>query len=401
MRCSASHPGLVSATLLAAAGSALGQPGAADEGPVIVGERSDGFKTFELDRINASLDFYSRYLSTHQSSPGVPDRTDTDLLFRESLGVSSRFFLGHENLVDVTADFSLGIEDSFIDSETQGLTNAHETGLFNLFDVNALILGDGPAPVTLFARRNESLLDRAFAGSIESRTTEFGASVRSFLKTVPTTLRYSHRILEQNDQFGVTDETLTQDTLQLQSLWDSGTGHRISLNYDIDLVDEQRARITDTSFTRHDALLVHTYQFGSEDQHDLRSQLRLFDQSGDFEQRRVRLFETLTLRHSDTLETRYDAVLESRETRGQPQRFASGMFTLRHELFDSLVTTFNAGGNHTALPDDDYTSTELLSGVNFEYTKKVPFGRLDLSLSLNITHQEDSSRGQTIRFLDT
>lgn len=396
------HPGLVSATLLSAAvGVATGQPAAEDEGPVIVGERSDGFKTFELDRLNASLDFYSRYLRSHQSSPGVPDRTDTELLFRESLGVSSRFFLGHENLIDVTADLSLGIEDNFVDNQSQGLTNEHETGLFTLFDVNALILGEGPAPVTLFARRNESLLDRAFAGSIDSRTTEFGASVRTFLKTVPTTLRFSHRILERDDQAGLTDETLTQDTFQLQSLWDSGTGHRISLNYDLDLVDEQRARTNDTSFTRHDAILVHTYQFGSDDQHDLRSQLRLFDQSGDFEQQRVRLFETLTLRHSPTLETRYDAVLESRETRGQSQQFASGLFTLRHELFDSLVTTFNAGGNHTALPDDDYTSTELLTGLNLEYTKRVPFGRLDLSLTLNFNHQDDSARGQTISFFDT
>ncbi len=403
MRCLAHQAGSIAGLLAAAAlcgGVAGAQPAGEDDGPVIVGERKNKLKAFELDRFNATLDFYSRYIRTHQSSPGSPDRTDTELLFRDSLGVSSRFFLGHENLIDVTADASLGIENNFVDIESLGINNDRETGLFTLFDVRALVLGEGPAPVTLFARRNESLLDRAFAGRVNSRTTEFGASVRTFLKTAPTTFRYTRRTVEQDARLGISDERLTQDTFQIQSLWDSGTGHRITLNYNLDIVDEQRARTRDTAYTRHDAILVHEYRFGPNDRHNLTSQLRVFDQGGDFDQKRVRLFETLRLQHSDTLETRYNATLETRDTEGQTQRFASGLFTLKHKLFDSLITTLSAGGNHTALPDEDFTSTEYFGGLNFEYTKRVPLGRLDMSLAMNYNQQEDSTRGRTISFFD-
>ncbi|HHN78200.1 MAG TPA: hypothetical protein ENK11_05930, partial [Phycisphaerales bacterium] len=215
MRCHGHIPGPVTALLIATGlcgGIAGAQPAGEDEGPVIVGERTNKLKAFELDRFNATLDFYSRYIRTHQSSPGAPDRTDTELLFRDSLGVSSRFFLGHENLIDVTADASLGIENNFVDLETLGINNDRETGLFTLFDVRALVLGEGPAPVTVFARRDESLLDRAFAGRVDSRTTEFGASVRTFLKTAPTTFRYTRRLVEQDARLGISDERLTQDT---------------------------------------------------------------------------------------------------------------------------------------------------------------------------------------------
>ena len=392
---------LLSASVVAGVcGAGAGQPLAVDEGPVVVGERTDELKGFDLDRFSISLDLFSRYLGTQQRSPTAGDRDDTELLLRESLSVSSRFFLGHKNLTDVTADFSIGLEDNFIDSETRGLTNEHETGLFNQFDVNALILGEGPAPVRLFARRNESLLDRAFVGSIDSRTTEFGGSVSAFRDTVPTTLTYTHRIIEQEDQLGVTDDELIQDTLQLQSLWNIEQNQRLTLNYTLDVVDETRARSGGTSFTRHDAILVHNYTFGGDKRHDLRSQLQVLDQSGDFAQQRLRLFETLMLRHTPTLETRYDLTAESQTNGGQEQQFLSGLFTLRHELFESLITTFFAGGNYTALTDDDFTSSQLLTGLNFEYTKQVPLGRLDLSLSLNFNHQEDSERGQVISFLD-
>jgi hypothetical protein len=396
------EPALPTAALVAAVcGAALGQPAVVDEGPVVVGERTEGLKWFDLDRLSTSLDFYSRYLRSHQSTSGEEDRTDTELLLRQSIGVSSRFFLGHQNLADVTADFSLGLENNFIDSETQDIEDEHETGLYTLFDINALIVGEGPAPVRLFARRSESQLDRAFVGSIDSTSTEFGGSVSAFRDVAPTTLTYTHRVVEQDDQLGLTDDELTQDTFQLQSLWDPNENHRLTLNYDLEFVDETRARIEGTSFTRHDGILVHRYTFGERRQNDLRSQLQVLDQTGDFAQRRIRLFETLTLRHTDTLETRYDATAESRETGGQDQQFFSGLFTLRHELFDSLVTTFNAGGNHTSLTDDDFTSTELLTGLDFEYNKRVPMGELNVSLGLNFSHQEDSERGGIIRFVDT
>jgi hypothetical protein len=393
------NPGM----LIAAGVGAMPAPAPAqpDEGgPVIVGERDERLRYFILDRISATLDFYARYQRDSIDEPGQPSREDTELLFRQSIGISSRFFLGHPNLADITADANLGLDNNFIENETLGLTNEQETSFFNEFNVNALILGEGPAPLTLFARRDESLLDRAFIGSVDSRTTEYGASVRTFMEIAPTTISYTHRVEELEDALSINDDRLTQDSFSVQSLWTPGDRHRFSLDYTLDLVDESRASGFDTNFTRHDATAIHEYRFGPDERHNLRSNLRLFDQSGDFEQTIIRLLETLNLRHTDNLTTRYDLTIENRDVRGQPQSLYRGQFVLRHELFESLVTTVNAGGSRFELDDENFTSDEFNAGLDFEYTKRVPYGRFDASLGLNGSVQEDSERGQETTILD-
>lgn len=400
MRRRRGHPGLLVAVGVGAMPAlATAQPVEGD--PVIVGERDERLRFFILDRFSASLDFYARYQRDSIDQPGQPKVTDTELLFRESIGISSRFFLGHPNLADITADANLGIENNFIDNETLGLSNEHETSFYNEFNVNALILGEGPAPLTLFARRNESLLDRAFIGSVDSRTTEYGASTLLFRDVAPTTITFTHRVEELEDDLAINDDRLTQDSFAVQSLWTPNDRHRFSFDYSLDLVDESRASGFDTSYTRHDATAIHEYRFGPDERHNLRSNLRLFDQSGDFEQTIVRLLETLNLRHTDTLTTRYDLTVEHRDVRGQPQQLYRGEFVLRHELFDSLVTTVNAGGSRFELSDENFTSDEFHAGLDFEYTKSVPYGRFDAALGFNGAVQEDSERGQVINILDT
>jgi len=370
-----------------------------DEGPVVVGAQRQQFRDFEIDRFDSSLEFYSRYQNDKIEQNGATTRTDSELLFRETVGISTRAFIGHRNLIDLTADASLGFEDNFIDSDTQGLRDEHESELFSQFDINALILGKGPAPLTVFARRHESLLERAFAGSIDSETSEFGASVQLFAETVPTTLRYSHRIENLSDQLGIVDDDRVEDTITALSIWAPAPGHRVTLDYDLDFVDEKRSN-SQTNFTRHNGILTHEWDFGEKDEHDLRSSLLVREQTGDFEESTLRLNEALTLNHSDTLRTRYNLTLEDREVSGQVQRLAQGRATIRHELFDSLVTTASIGASRVDLPNDNFTRDEYDGAFGLEYTKRVPFGRLDASAALAGLRVDESERGSIIRIFD-
>ncbi len=370
-----------------------------DEGPVIVGAQRQQFRDLEVDRFESSLEFYSRYQNDKIKQNGTTTRTDSELLFRETVGISTRLFIGHRNLIDLTADASLGFEENIIDSDTQGIHDETESELFSQFDINALILGKGPAPLTVFARRYESLLDRAFAGSIDSETSEFGASVQLFSETVPTTLRYAHRIENLSDQLGIVDDDRVEDTISALSIWAPAPGHRVTLDYDLEFVDETRSN-SQTNFTRHNGILTHEWGFGSKDEHDLRSTLLVREQTGDFEESTLRLIETLSLNHSDTLRTRYNLTVEDREVSGQVQRLAQGRATIRHELFDSLVTTASVGASRIDLPDDNFTRDEYDGEVGLEYTKRVPFGRLDASASLAGLRVDESERGSIIRIFD-
>lgn len=371
-----------------------------DGGPVVYSPGEDLFEGWVFQKIDVSLEFFTRYRKDELNRSSGPDQTDTELIFRESVGISTHSYIGHPNLVDLTMDASVGIEDNFIDSETQGIDNGHESDFIDRFDITALILGEGPAPTTVYARRDEALLDREFAGSIDNRTTEFGGSVRTFLETAPTTFRYFHREQTQKDQIGLVDDETVQDTFAVQSFWTPSDTQRLSVDYSLDFVDESRLGGVNTEYTRHDATIIHELDFGSEDQHNLRSTGRIFDQQGDFPQRTLRLSEILTLEHSDTLETKYFLTLEDREVRTQEQQLVRGSMQLRHRLFDSLVSTFRVGGSHTSLPDDDFTSDQAFAEANFDYTKRVPYGRLRAALVAAVDQLQDSERGTTIAFAD-
>ena len=389
---------------LVACGRAWGlgqQPQAGvDGGPIVFTPGEDQFEGWVFQDLDVSLEFFTRYRKDELNSSSGPDRTDTELFFRETVGITSRSYIGHPNLVDLTIDASVGIEDNFIDSETQGIDNGHETDFVDRFDITALILGESPAPTTVYARRDETLLDREFAGSIDNRTTEVGASVRTFMETAPTTFRYFHREQSQKDQIGLVDDSTTQDTFAVQSFWSPSDTQRLSIDYSLDVVDESRLGGVSTEYTRHDAIIIHELDFGPEDKHNLRSTARVFDQQGDFPQRTLRLSEILTLDHSDTLETKYFLTLEDREVRTQEQQLVRGSAQVRHRLFDSLVSTFRAGGSHTELSDDDFTSDQVFAEANFDYTKRVPLGRLRAAVALAVDQVEDSDRGTTIAFAD-
>lgn len=370
-----------------------------DGGPVVFTPGDERFEKWVLQDLDVSLEFFSRY-RRDKVTGSSNDRKDTELLFRETVGVSTRSYIGHPNLIDLTADASIGFEDNFIDSETRGIDNGHETSFVDQFNISALILGESAAPTTVYARRDETLLEREFTGSIDSQTTELGASVRTFRETIPTTFRYLHREQSQSDQIGFVDDSITQDTFSVQSFWTPNEKQRLSVDYSYDIVDETRLGGVSTDYTRHDAIIIHDWDFGEEGKHNLRSTARIFDQQGDFPQRTLRLSEIMTLEHSDTLETRYYLTLEDREVQTQTQRLVRGSAQVRHELFDSLVSTARVGGSQTTLPDDDFTSNQVFADADFDYTKKVPYGRLRASLGLAVDQIEDSERGTTITLLD-
>lgn len=383
-----------------APGTGFAQPiDADDDGPVVVGEPREALEAFRFDRLDLSLDFYLRYRHDELSNTGVPDRTNEEVLLRETLGVSTRFFVGHRNLIDFTGDASIGFQQEFIDNESTGIDGEDNT-FVNFFNAEALIFGAGPAPLTLYGRRNETQLDRAFAGSVDNELTEFGASIRLFRNTAPTSLRYFHREQSYEDTLGTVDDNLTQDTFQLQTVWASGVRHRLLVDYAFDMIDEERLRGFSDRFDRHDATVTHDFRFGQDNRHSLRSTGRFFSESGDRDQQLLRLHEILTLHHSNTLESRYQLTLEDRSVRSQDRFFARGNAQVTHRLWESLTTTAVIGGSHTSLRDDNFTSNQVFGSVEWNYTKEVPYGRFDATLSLGFDVQDDSELGDTVAIQD-
>lgn len=369
-----------------------------DEGPIVLG-RKEGLKGFTLERVDVALRFDGRWREETLKQSGQPTLKNTENVYEESVDISTRSFIGHRNLCDLTADLSLGWQTIDATSELTGLEQ-HDSGTLTSYNINALLLGESNAPTTLYANQSRTLFDREFSGSYDSTLSEYGAIVTTFTDTAPTTLQYFHRTQDDEEQIGSADYHLTQDTLSLHTDWSPTERQNLLADYAFDMVDESRGTVYSNSYDRHDATVTHTLRFGPEDQHSLRSTLRIYDQSGDYAQSTYRLDESLRLRHTDRFETRYDLTGEQRTTGGRDQNRYRLSGQARHKLFESLITTFSLGASQTTMPDDNFTSDEYFTTLNFDYVKRVPYGQFNAGLGMNLDKIDNSNRGDTIPFLN-
>lgn len=379
--------------LLMLAGTASAQT-AQDGGPVVVGERKEGYKWFELDHWNAALDLFAQQRRDRRSQAGQDTLTDTETLLRETLDLSGEAFIGHKNLLDVTGTMKFGLEDTFLDSDTTGL-NQHDGTFANLYDLSGVFFQESYAPTTIYSRRDESLLYREFAGSIKNTTTESGIGTQLRSTFAPTSFQYFHREQDEHDPSGLSDFGLIQDTFAVHSNAQIGKNQNLNFDYNVDDIREQQPRIGSNSYTRHDATLTHNVDFGPEEKNNLRSVLRVYDQGGNSSQRILRLDEQMQLKHTPRFDTRYNLTLENQELSGQDQRLARGSVTARHRLFDSLVSSATIGASRQQIPNE-FIADDLFVQGNLEYTKKVPNGRLDSSLGVGYDRQNNGERGVVI-----
>lgn len=379
---------------LVAGGAGARQPEDDEEGPVIVGERRGRYTPFELARLEASLDFFIRQRRDERKQRGQPTTVDTETQLRSNLILDTEFFLGHKNLLDVNANLQFGVERTDLESDTQ-LESERDTTFFDQYDIRGLLLGEGPAPTTLYSRRDETLLDRRFAGSIRSIATETGFITTIRSEAAPTTIQFFHREEDQSDQSDTADFAIVQNAFSVQSTLRLSDRQQLDIDYTFNRVDENQGSTFGDAFDRHDGTITHNLGFGEENRNSLRSSLRYYSQSGNLDQKFVRLDERMVLRHTDNLQTQYDLTFLRQENSGNTQNLVRGNASLIHHLFESLTTTASVGGIHIEVPGD-FSSDELFTNLVLDYVKRVPYGRIEVNLGAAFNRQNNSERGSTL-----
>ncbi len=386
------------AALLALAGRAAAQQ-ADDGGPVIVGERKATWSGVELVRFVPSLDLRWQHQRDKSQVTGQSDQTVTEDRYRELLDLDTEVTIGHKNLIDVVGIFQIGNEDidrrSSIDGDS-GNTNE----FVGLWDINALVFGASELPTSIYSRRSEDRQRRPFAGTIDQITTETGISSSYHDDFMALSAEYFHREQEITDDFGDINTNTRQDTFTTNDIFSVAERQKLELNYTLDMIDESQGGGYSDSYTRHDAMLTHTWVFGEEGRpNELRSQARVYQQSGSQDINRMRWDEFLTLRHTDNFETRHDLVYDQADVRGSSRDLVRFQNTAKHKLFDSL-TSLGTLGAQRITDDEGFTSDDLFLSGELDYTKRVPLGTLDASVGLGYDAQTNSDRGSTFRVLD-
>ena len=369
----------------------------ADGDPIIIGER-EAWDAWQLDTIGAAVETQARWRRFRRSTARQPEQVDTESYLLGRVELSGRAFVGHKNLLDITGRVAIGLEETDLDSDIAGASQT-DRDLSLLYDVSALVLGEGPMPATVYSRREEIQLEREFAGSIDSTNTEHGILARLASESWPTSIHIFRRESDQSDKLGNIDHSVEQDSLSVRSSPDIGEFQDLSVEYTLDMVDERQSRSFQNSYTRHDAQVIHEIDFGEEQRHNLRSTGRFYDESGISDIRRFRLDELLRLEHTDRFDTRYDLRAEESTRADQWQRILRAAGQARYRLFDSLVAIGGLGAE-TLDVAGGFSSQLYFADTDLQYTKRVPLGRFDASVGGRLTRQENSEQGQPITLTD-
>jgi hypothetical protein len=369
----------------------------ADGEPIIVGAR-DAWDMFELHKLGAAVDSRVRWRSLRRSTEGEPDLTDTEMYLMGRVELSGQAFVGHKNLLDISGRVGIGIEDTNLESDFVN-TSQHDSDLVLLYDINAFILAESTTPITAYSRREETQLDREFAGKIDSLNTEHGVMVRLKSLTFPTFIHVFRRENDQSDQLGNIDYSLKQDSFSIRTAPQLENDQNLSIEYTLDLVDERQSRFYENSYTRHDAQISHDIKFGGDKEHTLRSNARLYDESGATAIRRYRLDEALRLRHTDRFGTRLDFAAEDTARADQWQRYLRAAGQARYELFESLIAIGGLGAERTDVTGN-FSSSQYYADADLLYTKAVPYGRLDVAVGAGVNRQDNSEQGQPVTITD-
>lgn len=387
--------------------------------PVVIGEEQE-LEWFKLTDVRATADFSVRYRENSIKREGER-RSGRELELRESIELMTRGFMGHPNLFEfeLMGRFTPTQRRTNLDSLSRiGLTQTRgsqgglatdavgqstwEFEYITEYDFVGRILQESDLPITIFSRRTDTTMSRPFGETFDTTTMQHGARAAWRHETMPGSIQYFYRDSDTRSRSGTFDTRVEQHTVQLQNRFQISSNQELTVDYTFDDVKQTSPSATQAtrSFQRHDALLTHNLDFGEDEQHSLRSQLHFYDESGSFDIRRLRLFERLRLRHSDRFETRYDYTFDWVQRPGVDQIQNRGQAGFQHRLFDSLVTTANVGGSHLTLSNPDFASTEIFGDIDLQYTKEVPYGRLNAGASFRYNHRQDTDRSGPVQIVN-
>jgi hypothetical protein len=383
----------IAATMLA--GGVLAQ----DSGPVVVSPRPE-LKWIDFYYLDAALELeYYRAVSEVDPETGSKTR-DVEDRFRQLLELSTQGYVGHPNLLQLDLQGGFRFTQRLLDEDTTGIDDNFNEFLFE-YDLNGLFFQEQKYPFTIYSRRTQSDLDRLFGGSVEQTWTQTGGRLIVRSERFPTNVEVFTRELDQDDRTFNQDFTLDQNTVQADGRVNLGPTQQMWWDFTYDDIEESGESRATVSFDRVEANASHTIDFGFEDEHQLRSRLRLFDQSGDRDFQQLLWTERMHLRPGPTLDVFFDWRLEDLERGAVEVRRYDASANFRHLLFDSLVTTGRFGGIHQDLRHDPFESDELQPSLGLDYTKRVPLGTFFAGVGANWDRIWQEDRGVAIPVPDS
>jgi hypothetical protein len=369
----------------------------ADEAPVFGAKQKRDLVSF--DSWEAMLELiFQRTQNKIDDKPS--HESDNENLFTETFTLKTHGAVIHPNVLELNLAGTFGLRQRDFQEDLNGVHSSEsDNTTVTGYDLNAAFLRNQTTSFTLYAQRYEETVNRDFGASLINTTSTYGAIADVRLQKFPTRIQIYHMEQSLDDPLNVQGYTQKQDTALWHTEWVPSDRSRLTFDYSFNSVNEKAQLAQPVSFDVQQVSLSHVANFGKDLRNNLTSTLDYLNQTGDFPEDRLRLDERLTFQHTPNLQSyyRYTYTQDSRENFDQTDH--QGEIGFEHKLYQSLITR-GAVGFQVIDTQDSQSSQEWYARLDFNYTKKVPYGVLGLSLAGGYDYRNNEAQTSAIEIID-
>lgn len=226
---------------------------------------------------------------------------------------------------------------------------------------------------------HQSYFNRENITNISSWNRQWGGLMNINNKILPVSLRYAgiqwdQTETESNRMFSMDQKSIQASTTK--SFYEIDK-HDLTYSYD-DYAYTYADRNTISNKVNRLAMNNHFF-FDREKKYGFRSHVRYYDQQGQNSFSKLDVNEQLFFHLPHNLNLRSSWNYYSMNEASQQMRINRGRISAKHQLFRSLTSQVYSeisGTRHTI-----YNESEIRSGADLAYSKKIPFGKVNLGYS--------------------
>jgi len=323
-----------------------------------------GGRSYLIERPQLALDLTYDFESEKREGPFIATKNSSHAL-KEKVDLQTAGWGFHPAFLTYTLGLSPEWEQT-VEKSDPGRRVAHDSFLLG-YSLDLTLLPYKPVTLSLFGRRQRSVLTSSLAGRSETESDTYGATLMLKNRMLPTMLAYVHTML---DQTGFFDSEESRDEVRLQ------TRHEEKSN-------DTNLAATYTALDRtSQGTTIHTENFagGAQNSYRITPDRRMLLNSGLnyrwsesdlYRSSGISLSESLNWKHTRNFSTNYQLTYTgdaSGDTRVDTTSASAGF---SHLLYENLTTSASGRGSHSSRGENIYGGN-----LNFGYQRRIPWGTL-------------------------
>ncbi len=345
-----------------------------------------------LNQLDAYLAFRSEYTHTKVEQDNrdrfrrLPQssQSNEDLTFEELLGLR---FDGHvldPRLVSFGGEIAVGLSQERFEERIGADEKIDEDhGDILRYDLRADFFRGKPISGSIYGLRQDDRIARRFQPSLDQKRNGFGTNWVYSHDKVPMELSYDYQETDRTGNWDKRDDDhFTESTFHYKADWLISKKQKLTLSYDHSDIKQEYQGLRQPYETSRDLVKAeHVLNFGPLDKHELRTLLHAQEESGDFARDLFEFGPQLSLRHSETLQTRYTYQFNAENYEGLEIDTHRADFQLIHQLYENLTSTFDAFTLYEDV-EEDVDTTQYGASGDWQYHKKNRWGEFRANLGL-------------------